>query len=159
MRRIKLNRGYRAVVSDRDYSRCLTGTKWYAVLAKRRDGSVRTVYAARQVRVAGRKTTQLMHRFILGLTDPKTQADHRDGNGLINTRKNLRSGTNLQNSQNRTRKDPRSTSGVMGVYRDTKNQKWVAEIIVRGEYKFLGRFKSLRAARKARLAAEAGRGF
>lgn len=46
----------------------------------------------------------LLHRFIMGVTDPAVFVDHIDGNGLNCTRKNLRLSNALQNAQNRTTK-------------------------------------------------------
>ena len=42
-----------------------------------------------------------MHRVIMGLTNPKIFADHKDRNGLNNQRNNLREATHQQNSWNR----------------------------------------------------------
>ena len=41
--------------------------------------------------------TVMMHRLILGLTDPEIEADHRDNDGLNNQRYNLRRCTHLEN--------------------------------------------------------------
>jgi len=158
---IQLNKGLVTTVDARDYKRCIQGgLTWYAWASRRPDGSIRTHYAARNVvNPDGSRTVQFMHRFILGLTDRKMQADHGDGDGLNNTRHNLRKATNLQNSQNRVRLASTSTSGVTGVYWDKKNSKWVAEIVTYGKYKFLGRFTELKEAKEAREAALQERGL
>ena len=52
--------------------------KWYAIA--KRDGH-----------------TILMHRVILGVTDPLVEVDHRDNDGLNNRRFNLRACTHQQN--------------------------------------------------------------
>jgi dolichyl-phosphate-mannose--protein O-mannosyl transferase len=160
--KIRLNKGLYATVDAKDYQRCMEGLQWYAwaTYHKNRSGNpVRTYYVVRNVvKKDGSRTVQYMHRFILGLTNPKVQADHKDGNGLNNHRKNLRKSTNLQNSHNLKHLSSRSTSGVTGVYRDKNNNKWVAEIVTDGEYKFLGRFSSLRDAKEARQKAERERG-
>lgn len=41
--------------------------------------------------------TVMMHRFILGLTDPLIEADHRDNDGLNNRRMNLRECSHVDN--------------------------------------------------------------
>ena len=152
--KIKLSKGLSTTVDAEDYKRCVGGPQWYAWASRRRDGSVRTHYAVRNInKTNGSRTIQLMHRFILRITNTKVQADHWDGDGLNNRRKNLKKATNLQNGH-KERLNPRSTSGVAGVYRDKKNNKWVAEIITYGNYKFLGRFSSLLDAKKARQKAE-----
>ena len=140
----------------------MEGLQWYAWATyhkNRRGNPVRTYdVVGNVVKKDGSRTVQYMHRFILGLTNQKAQADHKDGNGLNNRRKNLRKSTNLQNSHNLKHLSSRNTSGVTGVYRDKNNSKWVAEIVTDGEYKFLGRFSSLRDAKEARQKAERERG-
>jgi len=54
-----------------------------------------------------------LHRIIMGITDPKIMIDHKDRNGLNNTRENLRIATNSQNQMN---KISTSSSGYMGVH-------------------------------------------
>ena len=152
--KIKLSKELSTTVDAEDYKRCVVGPQWYALASRRRDGSVRTHYAVRNIiRPDGSRTTQFMHRFILQLTNSKVQTDHEDGNGLNNRRNNLKKATNLQNGH-KERLYPSNTSGVTGVYRDKKNSKWVAEIITYGQYIFLGRFSSLLDAKKARQKAE-----
>jgi hypothetical protein len=45
-----------------------------------------------------------MHRLILGITDAKLDAGHRDGDGLNNCRNNLRVATRLQNGSNQQKR-------------------------------------------------------
>lgn len=61
-----------------------------------------TTYAATTIRVNGARVVVRMHRMILGLTDPKILCDHKDRNGLNNTRLNLRLATTSLNSGNTT---------------------------------------------------------
>jgi hypothetical protein len=73
-------------------------------------------YAIRNLRrPGGGQITMAMHRLIMGTQDGGSIVDHRDGDGLNNTRANLRvteQSYNLGNS--RRRKD--NTSGFKGVY-------------------------------------------
>jgi hypothetical protein len=86
-----------------------------------------------------------MHRLILRV-DANTQVDHRDGNGLNNTRGNLRPATHAQNQHNsRLRKD--NQSGFKGVHR--QGNRWVARIRVDGEQKHLGSFRTPEEAARA----------
>jgi hypothetical protein len=55
-----------------------------------------------------------LHRYLLGVTDSKIDVDHFDGDGLNNTRKNLRKTLHAQNMQNR-RVNKNSKTGVRGV--------------------------------------------
>lgn len=71
--------------------------------------------------------------------------DHIDGNGLNNTRVNLRVANSTENARNtRLRKD--NTSGFKGVTWHKKNRKWRAVIKVDGGQKHLGMFDTLEAA-------------
>lgn len=55
-----------------------------------------------------------LHRFILGIDDPKIFVDHRDGDGLNNQRSNLRIASNRENCQNKG-KNKNNTTGFKGV--------------------------------------------
>jgi hypothetical protein len=86
--------------------------------------------------MAKSSTMMLMHREILGV-GKGTLVDHRNGNGLDNTRANLRPCSRSGNMQNmKTHKD--NKSGYKGVRRD--RGKWLATIRVNGKVVFLGRF-------------------
>lgn len=54
----------------------------------------------------------LMHRVLLGLTTRDQKGDHIDGNGLNNTRTNIRACTHSENMSNRK---PSSKTGYLGV--------------------------------------------
>lgn len=81
----------------------------------------------------------LMHRIIMGLPlgDPR-KVDHRDGNGLNNTRDNLRVGSQSQNRANSTKRKA-AQSQYKGVMRCGK--KWRAQICA-GKQRYLGVFSS-----------------
>lgn len=79
-----------------------------------------------------------LHRLILGVT---CRIDHRDGNGLNNTRDNLRAATNRQNQQNQKAKGGRSI--FKGVTFEVGRPKtpWAARIRdANGVRKHIGRF-------------------
>ena len=65
MRTIALTKGYITLIDDEDYQRIMAFGPWMALVT---DGKV---YAAH----SKNKHTYLMHRFILGLTDPDIEAD------------------------------------------------------------------------------------
>ena len=73
-----------------------------------------------------RKTKLRLHRFLLGVIDPKVLVDHKNGDPLDNRKENLRLATPTQNRQNR-KKCTRNKSGYKGVYQRS-NGKWVAQI-------------------------------
>src|SRR6266702_8265358 len=96
-REISLTRGYVAIVDDDDYE-LVSRFKWQACVRKH------TVYAQRYIRRPdGKKTAQLLHRMLMNVTDPAIQIDHRDHDGLNNTRSNLRVCSHAENQHN-TRK-------------------------------------------------------
>lgn len=90
--------GYAAIVSDKDFAR-VSKYHWRAFRSK----TGTTVYAVRTVGSSRRpdRKTILMHRFILRLRSRKRIVDHRDHNGLNNTRRNIRACSQSQNIANR----------------------------------------------------------
>jgi hypothetical protein len=108
--------------------------KWYAW--KHRT----TIYAVASIRDANGKQTQIkMHRLIMGVTDPKILIDHKNGNGLCNTRENLRICTNQQNLMNRGAQK-NSTSGLKGVFWSKQQNMWFGKITISGKQRHLGFF-------------------
>lgn len=129
MKTIPLTQGKVALVDDRDYEK-LSKHKWYA---RRR---LHLFYAGRNVVIGGKKTTILMHRAILTPTAHQ-DVDHRDRNGLNNTRKNLRIATDPQNQGN-ARKRADNTSGFKGVTFHPQLKRWWARIWFGGKRHSLG---------------------
>jgi hypothetical protein len=76
------------------------------------------------------------------------EVDHKDGNGVNNKFKNLRSATTPQNRAN-SRKSVKNTSGFKGVSFYVGRGKWVAEIQFNGKRKRLGYFDTPEEAHKA----------
>jgi AP2 domain len=145
---IPLTQGKFAMVDDADYP-LISQFKWYAHKGKHDS----TYYAVRKVRGADGKQKDIrMHRFILGLTDPKVQGEHRDGDGLNNTRDNLRTASNAENARNKKRSG-RNTSGYIGAYWHSNLSKWAAGIGCNGKLMHLGLFDSAEEAALARDAA------
>lgn len=72
----------------------------------RRRDEKHTSYAFNNLRlksfngVKGKQKYTLMHRLILGLTDPEVHVDHKNHNGLDNRRENIWACTRLENMQN-----------------------------------------------------------
>lgn len=132
MKTIQLTQGFVSLVDDADFER-VSAYHWQA------DVKPNTVYAIRATRKPdGTKTTQYLHRFILGLTDRHVQVDHIDRDGLNCQRENLRVCTNHQNSHNSRSRG--GASQYKGVTWDRDKQKWRARFIVSGRRKSLGYF-------------------
>ncbi len=92
MKRIKLTRGKWAKVDDEDYQE-VKKKKWHAII------SANTYYANHSFRFNNKVKLIQMHRLILK-AEPGQMIDHIDGDGLNNTKKNLRFVTNRENQRN-----------------------------------------------------------
>jgi hypothetical protein len=143
LKEIKLTKGYAALVDDADYE-WLSQYNWRAHPDKRKDGTIKNIYADRKVgKKEGLKTQkQAMHRAIVGVTSPDVEVDHKDGNGLNNQRYNLRSTENQNQHNAKLRKD--NTSGFKGVhwllFPNGKDGRWVTRIQVKGKRVVIGCF-------------------
>ena len=128
---IPLTQGKVALIDDEDFD-LVSGFKWNVKNDKN------TFYARTKIRRDGLgRRNILMHRLLLGLTDPEIKTDHRDGNGLNNTRENIRACSHAQNMRN-TGAYATNTSGFKGVHWHKQRRKWQASIKVNGKRKSLG---------------------
>jgi hypothetical protein len=84
-------------------------------------------------------SVQLLHRFLLGLTDPNDQCDHRDRDTLNYRKTNLRPSTHIENMQNLSI-NRTNTSGVTGVSRHKGSGKWTTQVWHNGVRRHLGYF-------------------
>ena len=134
---VPLTKGYWAVIDRADVA-LVSGFKWTALVSRRADGSVRSVYAKRAQKIDGKIQTILMHRVIAG-TPHDLASDHIDGNGLNNRRRNLRNVTTQQNNHN-ARTPCNNSSGVKGVSVCGATGKWVAMISRDKKQRYLGQF-------------------
>jgi hypothetical protein len=93
---LPLTKGQQAIIDAGDAAR--VGTRcWFSGY----DPKGKRFYAAcATVNERGRKSTIKLHRFILGITDPKVKVDHKNHNGLDNRRENLRDCTQAENGAN-----------------------------------------------------------
>lgn len=132
MKTIGLTQGYEALVDDADYDR-VSAYKWCASKCKT------TVYGIRKVKTPeGRTTSQLLHRFVMGVTDPGVDVDHQDHDGLNCQRHNLRKCVRGENDGNRRKRS--GASRYKGVSWDSSRGLWRACIMIRKKSKFLGRY-------------------
>jgi len=135
MKKIKLTKGFEAIVDDADYE-WLNNHKWHVM-----KGSKYTHYARTKIKGEIKR----MHRLILELTNPKEEVDHINGNGLDNQRHNLRKATHAQNQKNK--KSSGKTSQYLGVCKVIQKtpygvyEYWNAAISLNGKNKTIGRFK------------------
>jgi len=140
MKEIPLTQGKVALIDDEDYYR-VNQYRWFAW--KRSN----TWYARHVQRRGKEKRTIIdMHRLIMGF--PEHTVDHIDGNGLNNTRNNLRNATIAQNIKN-ARKRSDSKQPYKGIEWDKVNLNWHAYICPKGKKTNLGRFATAEAAAHA----------
>jgi hypothetical protein len=97
MKEVRLSKGKTALVDDEDYEK-VARYSWYYFTVKNRE------YA--QSKIRGR--TYYMHRLVMLFKEgralnQKEEVDHIDGNGLNNSRSNLRICNHLQNNANKKR--------------------------------------------------------
>jgi HNH endonuclease len=143
VRLVPLTKGHDACVDDADYALVMernlpdgsVAGAWYALETTRG-----ICYAARWVKRDGKSVTEYMHRFILGVTHPKTKVDHRNGYKLDNRRANLRLATPSQNGANAPKTLRKTTSRYRGVHWDARAKKWQAPLRIGGRKTYLGLF-------------------
>jgi len=143
MREIPLTQGKVALIDDADYE-LVSQYKWFA------DISRNTWYARTNVkRPNGSWTSLKMHRLIIGAQKGE-QVDHRDRNGLNNTRANLRISTVSQNCQNK-RTPQHNKSGYKGVYYESAHthRPWRAYIKIGNKQHKIGSFATREEAAQA----------
>lgn len=134
MKKIELTKGQYAKVDDDDYE-WLSKYKWY----------FSNGYATRyNGRINDKQNMVRMHREILSINghviDGKV-IDHKDGDGLNNTKDNLRVCTQSQNAMNKENPS-NNTSGYKGVSFSKLTNNWEAYITVRGKKLGLGYYNT-----------------
>ena len=126
MKKIKLTKGFNTLIDNEDFD-YLNQWKWSAHIINKK-----YIYAERYEN----GKTIMLHNFLMK-TPKGLVVDHIDHNGLNNQRSNLRNCTLKQNFLNR---NPSSSTGYLGVYKNGK--KFVAQKIINGKVKHLGRFSN-----------------
>ena len=124
--------GHFALVDDEDFDR-VSQYKWHLLNSNSR------------LQYAHNKNQGRLHRFLLGLTDPKIEVDHKNGNGLDCRRENLRIATRQQQQQNRTVQS-NCKSGFKGVSFFKRDGNFVAKINVNRKQIHIGYFSSAKEA-------------
>jgi len=134
MKKIPLTQGKYAIVDDEDYE-VLNQFKWCA------KKSNQTSYAIRGTGPRDNLKRLYMHSEILPQPQGK-EIDHRDGNGLNNTRSNLRFCTRQQNCANKRTNNKKTSSQYKGVCFTDRAKPWLANISFNNNTKFIGYFYS-----------------
>ena len=122
-----------AIIDEQDFDR-VNQYKWHSV---DHDGTGKRYYASCKLG----KYTLYMHRMVIGAQAGES-VDHIDGNGLNNSRSNLRLATPSQNNMNqRVRND--NTSGHKGISWCPDREKYQVYINIDRKRKSLGRYKTI----------------
>lgn len=130
---------YFAQVDDSDYDELIKHS-WSVLKTK-----CGILYAVKKTGI-GNGTVRL-HRFIMKVTDPKMEIDHKDGDGLNCQRNNMRIATHEQNNYNRKTKGKSKYNGVSWC---KERGSWEACIKANGIRHRLGRFKDEETAARVR---------
>jgi len=134
---IPLSQGKFAMVDDEDAGRVLQ-FRWHADAHHRNNGP-ELIYASSHILLEnGKRTKQRLHRFIVG-AKPGERCDHVDGNGLNNTRSNLRICSQAENCRN-SRGRAGLSSQYKGVCWNGQRNKWQADISINNKTQYLGLF-------------------
>lgn len=147
MKRIKLTKGFEAIVDDQDYALVTSYGEWHVQIKPNgKKYAIGLSYNSE-----GKPSTRRMHRVILGAKKGQI-VDHINSDGLDNRRKNLRITDDVGNCRNRRTTSNRSGyKGVNLLYRRKDGgEKWAARIC-RGNrvVETIGYFSSAESAARA----------
>jgi hypothetical protein len=148
LKEIPLTKGLVALIDDEDFEK-VSVFRWQAVSNKKVYYAYHSI--AKKLPNGKKGSTAIkMHRLVMGVTDPKIQVDHINGNTLDNRKENLRLCSNIENSRNR-KGYCTNTSGFRGVGRDKRRNSnpWFATIVKDEKQKWLGYFNTPEEAAKA----------
>lgn len=139
MKKIKLTKNKYALVDNEDFE-YLNQFNW----------QFDYFYAGRHIRLPnGKKTRIRMHQEIIK-TPKGFVTDHINGNKLDNRKFNLKICTQSENQKNMKR-FVTNKSGVSNIHWDKSRKKWMVSKCFNGVRKNIGRFKSIKDAKKVLL--------
>ena len=160
VRYIELTQDKVAIIDDEDFD-LISKRRWVSLNSKSNKHNWYARAVGKSKRVNGRivtvKSGELMHRLILGITDPAVHVDHINGDGLDNRKQNLRIATRSQNSKN---KRAWGRSKYLGVHFDDSRGKknWRIEICIKKANKATGQ-KRERISRRFLTEIDAAKGY
>lgn len=128
---IQLSSGDKTFVDAKDFD-FLNRYKWQL-----NKNPHKKAYVDRRISEGKKRWRIFLHHAVIGYPLHGLQIDHIDGNGLNNTRENLRIVTPRENCANNKTKINK-TSKYIGVYWYRKFKKWSADIWVNHKKEFLG---------------------
>lgn len=138
MKKINTSKNKISIVDDEDYE-WLSKNKWTTELKKDKN----TFYLYRKPYIDGKYIYLYMHQAIWqkhnGPIPNEKVIDHKDRNGWINIKSNLRLATRQQNNWNSS-SFKKSSSKFKGVSWSSLRKQWRAYIIINGKFIHLGYF-------------------
>ena len=118
------------LLDDEDYENVIKH-KWFVIKTGKYVYAARWHYGEKNIMI-------LLHRMI-NKTPIGFVTDHKNRNSLDNQKHNLRTATVSQNAAN-IKSQENSTSQFLGVYWETRRNKWFVTIKSNKKNKFIGRF-------------------
>lgn len=140
MKKIPLTKGQYALVDNQDYE-LLSQFTWHAKPADK--GTIFYAYSSLRTGRGNESAKFSMHNLIIGCSP----VDHKDRNGLNNTRGNLRKCTPSQNVSNSYRQYGKSR--FKGVSWREPERKWLSRVTKNGKIHNLGYYDTEEAAARA----------
>jgi hypothetical protein len=132
---------------DTEYLPKLQNIKFRAYYEKN-NGEYYAIASVKTDKAKSGWTTLQLHRLIMD-TPKNLTVDHINHDTLDNRKSNLRNITHAQNCQNKKGAQGNSKSGIRGVHKHSKNNRWVAQLGAPGKKIYLGSFVSKEEAEKA----------
>lgn len=134
--------GNYAIVDDEDFER-VNQYRWTAVKHTYKNGHIK-YYAYNE------KNNIAMHRLIMNCTDKSKDIDHKNHNGLDNTKSNLRICTRSQNSANsRDKNRPVNGYEYRGIQKKPNGSHWRAFITFQLKRIYIGTYYTAEEAAEA----------
>lgn len=133
------SRGRKFIIDQDDFKR-IKDITWCVV-----DNKKNVLYVSGHLSKQHEYKSVKIHHFLIGTPINGLVVDHIDGNGLNNSKKNLRIVTQSENCRNRTKRY--GISKYLGVCR--RGKKWASRIHINNKEKWLGVFKTEIEAAKA----------
>lgn len=129
--------GHIVLIDEADWDALKTWI-WHVIPQTRH----RSKFRVRGYPLGSRNKRTYLHRAIVGISDPKVEVDHINGDPLDNRKCNLRVLDRHRNQQNRKTRNRNNRSGFTGVSFSKSHRKWVAVLTVDYCPIFLGHFDS-----------------
>ncbi len=141
MKFIELTQGKIAMVDDEDFP-WLNRFSWYA----KRDKN--TWYAVSESRLGSKRRQLHMHRL---LVFGSPEVDHKNLNGLDNTKENLRHASRNENLRNQLKCTRKCASRFKGLYWSHYRSRWIVRICYGANKRriYIGSFTDEKAAARA----------